>query len=88
MCPEGWSAEEGMYVEGIVLGPGVAVCSANAGGETARGVMACSVASRLEGGVEAGRLHPAITRKRLNVNKSLSLFVIQFDRFKIKLLAR
>ena len=79
-------------VGGVVFGvscwrSGVAICSVDAAGKFVSGVAACSVANKSGVGVEAGRLHPAMTRIRRNVKKRLNLFVVQFDRFKADLLA-
>ena len=91
ICPDSWSAEDGagartsgVGVNGngvgvIKLKSGVAICSDCAGGVYESGVEACSVANRSGVGDEAVMLHPVIKRKRMNVNKSLNLSVIQFD---------
>src|SRR5512141_1753744 len=73
------------------LGLGVRVGSAaarevGAAGVTPSGVAACNVANRSGVGAEAGRLHPAKVSNRKDVNKSRTLLVIQFDRFKAELL--
>jgi hypothetical protein len=49
------------------------------------GVEACSVASKSTGGVEAGRLHPAV-KVRINKIHSILLCMFGFDGFKVALL--
>ena len=51
------------------------------------GVEAWSVANRSTAGVEAGRLHPAISVKRSNVKMNFVLFIFSFNGFKVALLA-
>ena len=92
MCPDSPSAEDGaetktsdVGVDGIEVGvtklkSGVAICSVGADGVYDCGVEACSVANRSGVGDDAaGMLHPAIKRKRMNVNESLNLFAIQCE---------
>ena len=68
----GWSGS------GVSMGAAVEIVS---------GVAACNVANRSGVGVEAGRLHPRMTNRMMNVKKRVRLFVFQFDRFKVELLA-
>jgi len=83
----GISVGAGKSKRGVVKGP-VAAGDANE-----EGVEACSVANRFGVGVEAtGMLHAASSRanrrRRKTVEKSLILFMIQFDGFKIEFFAR
>lgn len=68
--------------------PGVMIASVAAGNEDEEGVEACSVASRSGVGADAGVKSPHPNRKisTLTIQKSLILFIIQFNRLKIKFL--
>ena len=62
------------------LKSGVAIGSTGAGDEKESGVDACSVANKSGVGVDAaGRVHPAIKVKSVNINDNLSLFMVRLD---------
>ena len=68
---------------------GLAIASVTAGDTYPEGVEACSVANRLSVGEEAGPTspHPRMNSSVTAVHKSFVLVVIQFEVFKIELLA-
>lgn len=94
MCPAGWSDEEGEGTDvcaedvdkavgtGVEkLKSGVAISWVAAGDKNEEGVEACSVANRSGVGVEAEprRLHPRMKISVIIDQRSLALFVVQFD---------
>ena len=80
---------EGTGVNPLNTGLDTGSVAAGAGEETPDGVEACSVANRSDVGAGAGPTspQPRIKSSVPVIQKSFVLVVIQFDRFKIKLLA-